>query len=245
MTDLELDPRIALYGVLGNGRSAHLLRYTAFNSPAHDADDVTAAGICGTKGKLTRRIEADERAIVAATNAPVCGICRARYDNGDHAIVIVNPTPRRRRRPATRGATPMTTTTDTANRAKSRDLLDPKKYAGTPVARLKAERTTINNRISGLNTQLKRAGDAAKKREINARLDDLLDRRDQLGDLIGAARSSSDGSTTNGNAKLAGATRAAGKELATPKAKTSRAPAKTTAASTRQGSTRRGRGKTK
>lgn len=194
-------PKMALYGVLGNGKSAHLLRFTAWNTPEHDDSDMHGAGICGAKGDLKRRVEADERAEMV-DRITVCSKCRQRYDNGDTAVVIVNHKRRLPSRP--KGAPAMAKTKTqkaaakrttarrrpaaaTRTKAPSEALLDPTTYEKRSVDRLKQERTTINNRLSGLGTQIKRhakAGNEQKLRQSEARRDELLDQRQLLNDTI-------------------------------------------------------------
>lgn len=217
-------PKMALYGVLGaGGKSAHLLRFTAWNTPEHDDNDTHGAAICGAKGDIKRRVEADERAEIAG-GINVCGKCRQRYDNGDTAVVLVNHKRRlpsrpkgaatmaktktqkaaaaRTRKPAARK--PASTRTKTA----SEPLLDPSSYGKRSIDRLRQERTTINNRLSGLGTQIKRhelAGNTDKARQAEARRDALLDQRQQLTDAI--AEKAAGKATTTAHSSRRAATR--------------------------------------
>lgn len=89
------------------------------------------------------------------------------------------------------------TTTAPAERKKapSTELLEPGTYADQPLERLEAERLTISNRLSGVNTQLKRLTDdspAAKRKGLERRRSDLLKRRDKLGKAIADARRQAD-----------------------------------------------------
>lgn len=83
------------------------------------------------------------------------------------------------------------TETATRTKAPSAELLEPAAYADQPLERLEAERLTISNRLSGVNTQLKRLTDdspAAKRKGLERRRSELLKRRDKLGKAIADAR---------------------------------------------------------
>lgn len=204
--DPDATPRLVVFGALG-GKAAHLLVRL-------DDRRGVATTLCGLDGAVTARTEADERA-GRVGGRPVCGNCADRLAfSRDASIVVVEPTKRRRGRQ--KGATMATTATE-RKKAPSGALLEPATYAGTDVERLKAERLTINNRISGLKTQIKRAGDdEAKLTPLRSRLEDLLGRRQLLADQIGA-RSNDLGEATHAEAEsaaLAAATAGVAAELA-------------------------------
>lgn len=82
-------------------------------------------------------------------------------------------------------------TTATRTKAPSTELLEPGTYADQELERLEAERQTISNRLSGVNTQLKRLtadSPAAKRKGLEKRRSDLLKRRDKLAKAITAKR---------------------------------------------------------
>lgn len=67
----------------------------------------------------------------------------------------------------------------------SEPLLDAASYAETSSERLKAERVTLNNRLSGLSTQIKRAADdAERKAKLEERRDDLVGRRQAISEEL-------------------------------------------------------------
>lgn len=75
----------------------------------------------------------------------------------------------------------MTETTTTRQKAPSRELLDPDAYPEQTPERLREERQTINNRLSGLGTQIRRAGDdTAKAKPLERRKRDLEGRRKKI-----------------------------------------------------------------
>lgn len=210
MTDLE--PRLAVYAVLGTGKAAHLLRDGLV------VDDSHAVAVCGTAGPIAARLEADERAVRVGP-VVVCGNCRDQLAfRPSTSIVVVEPT---RRRSTRREGAGMATATQDRKKAPSSALIETAQYATTDVERLRAERLTINNRISGLKTQLKRAAGTDKVGELQARLDDLTNRRQMLADQITARAATVDEATfaaigaigAPDNAALAAATEDAAAEL--------------------------------
>lgn len=78
---------------------------------------------------------------------------------------------------------------DTQTKRRTEPLLETDAYSTTPVERLRAERLTINNRLSGLATQIKRAAaakDTGKAAELEERRTGLQARRDALAEQIAA-----------------------------------------------------------
>lgn len=113
------------------------------------------ATLCGRRFISGLTSEVDQRAIAHA-GRPVCGNCRGQLEQrltaGRSTGIVHEPT-----RSATRRTTERSTmTTTTRMKAPSEALLEPASYAGQTLERLKQERTTINNRLSGLSTQIKR-----------------------------------------------------------------------------------------
>lgn len=190
----------------------------------------TMGTLCGATGEALGEIVADERAVMV-NRRHVCQRCiplrdRALALRGDRSNV---PNPDTDDAGET-GGKEVTMATATPTKTASKELLDPKKYATTSEKKLVDERTTINNRISGVKTQLKRLADqrgvADRKKELQTRLDDLTNRRqmiaDQLASRTAAAPAAKAGSSNGANPKLAAAT----KEAATSIASKSRGGAK-------------------
>jgi hypothetical protein len=141
---------------------------------AWHAQDGFERAACGLTGKPIDHATADDRA-VRVKHAPVCGNCRDVLDNRRRDVHVAS-TPTRATSPE--GGT-MTTTTE-RKKAASTPLLDPAKYATTSAKRLREERATISNRLSGVKTQLKRTDDAKKTRELEKRQKQLTGLRDKV-----------------------------------------------------------------
>lgn len=169
-----------------------LIRYgktsTRNGSSWHALDELRrgriTAGVtaCGREAELTMTTEADERALRLA-GAPVCGNCRDVLDNRRrHASVAFTPT----RATGPEGGTMPTTATapKTTTKKASTRLLDPSGYGKASATRLREERATISNRLSGVNTQIKRTDDPAKKADLEARRATLLDLRGKVNEAL-------------------------------------------------------------
>lgn len=167
------------------------------------------ATLCGRRfdGEV---VEVDSR-VVAHAGRPVCGNCTDQLaarltSSGAAGIVESSPTRGADDRRENRRNTMTTSTRKQA--VKSAPLLEPASYDGQTVDRLKAERSTINNRLSGLGTQIKRhelAGNTDKARQAEARRDALLDQRQQLTDAI--AEKAAGKATTTAHSSRRAATR--------------------------------------
>lgn len=173
--------------------------------------------LCGTTGILTRRIDADARAVVVE-GAPVCGNCRDRVAFGRRAAMLRHDPPGST--PITSPASPaerttsMPTTTTDRKKAPSEALLEPEAYASHDSERLRQERLTLNNRLSGLKTQRKRAaGDAAKIAAIDGRIDDLDTRRGLIANVLKERGPETPPAEPDGNDDLVEATQAAAADL--------------------------------
>jgi hypothetical protein len=146
-------------------QSIEVVEPTSLDAGGHDG-----RAVCGAAGRLRNmEHEIDARAI-RHEGRPVCGNCRSQVERSpvrgvaagtirEHAAT---EKPRRRREETTMA-----------------------KGAKAKIDKLRAERTSINNKLSGLNTQLKRiAGtprEKARKPEINKRIKELTSRRDAIG----------------------------------------------------------------
>lgn len=145
---------------------------------AYDGDGMVACGAAGELAEGEIKI-ADARAI-AVRSRPVCGNCRDVLDNRRRdASVALTPT----RATGPEGGT-MTTATKPKPKARtkaaSKELLDPAKYATTSAGRLREERATLSNRLSGVSTQIKRSTDDKKTKALERRQADLKKRRDKV-----------------------------------------------------------------
>lgn len=191
---------LAIYTQLAGGNVVHVGR------PA----------LCGTNGEVLGETVADERAITV-NRRPVCGRCiplrgRALASRADRSNV---PNPETDDAGQTGEKEARTMATTTATKTASKELLDVKKYATASDKKLTDERTTINNRISGVKTQLKRLagqrGVADRKKELQKRLDDLTNRRELIGAQL-ASRAAA--APERQNEKLAAATKDAATSIA-------------------------------
>lgn len=191
---------LAMYAQLAGGNVVHVAWPT----------------LCGRTGELLGETVADERAI-AVNRRPVCGQCIALRDRalalrGERSNV---PNPETDDAGETGEKEARTMATATPSKAASKELLDVKKYGTVSEKKLVDERTTINNRISGVKTQLKRLagqrGVADRKKELQKRLDDLTNRRDLIGAQL-ASRTAA--APAAGNDKLAAATKEAAASIA-------------------------------
>lgn len=213
------EPHSILYTRVGGGKSYHAKSALALNP--------RSAVVCGAAGEPAGDpVEADSRAI-RFREGVVCGNCRSLLDTGGVQPIVTSPRPTTRRENGAERSTTMSTTTTERQKAKSRELLDVRDYKGKPDKRLREERATINNRLSGVATQLKRLGDSrtkddvAKRRELKERQDDLLNRRDALNSEL-ERRAPAETASNGGNPKLAAATKDASKELEKTASKTAR-----------------------
>jgi hypothetical protein len=128
-------------------------------------------GICGIT-VVAAEWEADvDQRTVAHAGHPVCVNCLDRLTaSKGSGIVQFQPTRRR----------PTVATSTERKKARSEALLDPTTYEDQTIERLEQERTTINNRLSGLGTQIKRhtaAGATDKADQATNRRDDLIANR--------------------------------------------------------------------
>ena len=176
------------------------------------------ATLCGRRfdGEV---VEVDSR-VVAHAGRPVCGNCTDQLaarltSSGAAGIVESSPTRSADDRRENRRNTMTTSTRKQA--VKSAPLLEPASYDGQTVDRLKAERSTINNRLSGLGTQVKRhlaKHDTEKARAAEDRIADLQARRTHLAELI-AAKSNDLGEATHAGAVAAAGAAEAGGDIST------------------------------
>lgn len=164
---------------LGNGVTTHAIE----SMTVYDGGKEAGRAKCGIAGYLGEVSEADDRAIRVAGDS-VCRNCRDVLDN-DRRDGSVALTPTRATSPE--GGTMTTAAPEkTRTKAPSAALLDPAKYATTSAARLRQERATLSNRLSGVNTQIKRSDDAKKTKELERRKADLLKRRDKVNKALAA-----------------------------------------------------------
>lgn len=203
---MAVEPQTIRYTRVGFGRAYHALsRYTKGKR---------SVVVCGAPGgPAGEPIDDDSRAI-RLSEGPVCDNCRRLLDTGGVEPMLTSPTTARR--PGAQKGAPM----PNDKKAKSRELLDIKTYAKQSDKRLREERSTINNRLSGVATQLAREP-KGRMRELRDRQKDLIQRRDAINSEL-ATRTAQEPATSNGNEKLATATKQAGKELAKVSSKTTR-----------------------
>lgn len=203
-------PRLLAYALIGGGKVAHLLREVA---DPHGDRPATARAVCGVAGDLTARTEADEKAIRVDLGA-VCTTCLERLTQHPDVAIVARTDRRRPRSNAGQGRSTMTTSTDTRKKAASAPLLDRDAYGSTDPARLRQERFTINNRISGLKTQIKRAADdKAKTATLEARLDDMNARRAAIAQELAGRPAPDLDAATHEQAALAAGTADAAADL--------------------------------
>jgi hypothetical protein len=152
------------FGVLGDGRTMHVIVETTREESA-----LKGRAACGAKGVLTIRENGiDERAVVVKSK-PVCTSCRQLVDRkvaSPDRGVASNGERSHGETDNDEGGTTMTKRTE------------------TKIAKLREERTSTNNKISGVKTQLKRIagkrGTADRRKELDKRLTTLTKRRDEI-----------------------------------------------------------------
>lgn len=199
---------LALYAQLAGRDVVHVRQVAGLNA---------MLALCGAKGELLGEIVADERAVMVSRR----NVCRHCITHRERALALRAdrsnvPNPETDDAGETGEKEARTMATATATKAASKELIDVKKYATTSEKKLVDERTTINNRISGVKTQLKRLegqrGVADRKKELKSRLDDLTNRRTLIAAQLASRTAAAPGG--DGNAKLAAATKEAATSLA-------------------------------
>lgn len=209
-----------------------LLRQCDGKTPWHIARPGSDRGICGVKPSSFEIVHGVDQRVVAHAGRPVCVNCLDRLTAGGGSGIVTFPT---------RKEHDMTT----RKKAASTPLLDPETYADQPLERLQAERLTINNRLSGVGTQIKRftaAGDSAKLAAAEGKRDELAVRRRQIAEAIAAKKASTPGAgiaaAVAEHGDLAGKTTGTAKTRTTRKAATSKASPKRKTAAKRKTTTK-------
>jgi cell division protein FtsB len=176
MTTEELPPTFGVLALIGGGNVLHVIDSETMEEVAptsHDAGGHDGRAACGAHGRLRNIVRDVDARAIRHEGRPVCGNCRTQVA-------------RRTFESPVRGVAAAALEAHSATvTAASKPRKETAMKGTAKIEKLRAERTSINNKLSGLNTQLKRVTgtprEKARKPEINKRIKELTARREAIG----------------------------------------------------------------